>query len=83
MRPMRILVQQKETDLYFKDIDSWTADSSEAMDFVGSTAAIDFCLRNRLAEVQLVLKFDKEKCDIVMPVRTEGHLRGDRTGRSA
>ncbi len=83
MRPMRILVQQKETDLYFKDIDSWTPDSSEAMDFVGSTAAIDFCVRNRLAEVQLVLKFDEEKCDIVMPVRTEGHLRGDRTGRSA
>ena len=40
MRPMRILVQQKETDLYFKDIDSWTPDSSEAMDFVGSTAGM-------------------------------------------
>jgi len=56
MRPMRILVQQKETDLYFKDIDSWTPNSSEAMEFVGSTAAIAFCVRNRLAGVQLVLK---------------------------
>jgi hypothetical protein len=64
---MRILLQQKDTGLYFRDMDSWTSDSAEAMDFVSSTSALEFCARNRLAGVQLVLKFDGEKFDIVLP----------------
>ncbi len=67
---MRILLQQKETGLYFKDIDSWVRQSHEAMDFVSSTAAIDFCVANKLSGVQLVLKFDEQQYDIVLPVRS-------------
>ncbi len=78
MRRMLILVQQKETGLYFKDIDAWTPNTSEAMDFVSSTAAIDFCVSNKLTGVQLVLKFEEEKCDIVLPVLPQGHHRSDR-----
>jgi len=65
---MRILLQQKTTDRYFKDIESWTGNPSEAMDFVSSTAAIDFCLTNKIPNVQIVLKFEGEQYDIVMPV---------------
>ena len=65
---MRILLQHKETGLYFKDIESWVRNSVEAMDFISSTAAIDFCVTNRLGEVQLVLKFEEQKYDIVMPM---------------
>jgi hypothetical protein len=65
---MRILLQQKETGLYFRDIGAWTPKSQEAMDFVCSTAAIDFCVQNSLNGLQLVLKFEEEKYDIVMPV---------------
>jgi hypothetical protein len=64
---MRILLQQRDTNLYFRDIDSWTADNAEAMDFVNSTAALDFCAANHLAGVQIVLKFDGEKYEIVLP----------------
>jgi hypothetical protein len=75
---MRILLQQKDSGLYFKDIQSWTRVSSEGMDFLSSTAAIDFCTRNKLKGVQLVLKFEEQKYDIVLPVlhRPTGH--GDR-----
>jgi hypothetical protein len=76
---MRILVQQKETGLYFKDIESWAIDPAEAMDFLSSTSAIDFCVANKLTGVQLVLKFDEEKCDIVMPVKVTGHRTTDPT----
>lgn len=69
MNRMRILLQHKETGLYFKDIDSWARSSVEAMDFVSSTAAIDFCVTNKLSCVQLVLKFDEQRYDIVLPVR--------------
>jgi hypothetical protein len=68
MAHMRILLQQKETGLYFKDVGSWTCDTGEAMDFVSSTAAIEFCLLNRLPDVQLVLKFEEQQYDIVLPV---------------
>ncbi len=31
---MRILIQQKETGLYFRDVGAWTLNPSEAMDFL-------------------------------------------------
>jgi hypothetical protein len=76
---MRILVQQKQTGLYFKDIGSWTQLNAEAMDFVSSTAAIDFCVSNKLSGVQLVLKFEEEKCDIVMPMQPSLRHSDDRS----
>jgi len=74
----RILLKQKETDLYFKDIETWTRNSSEGMDFLSSTAAIDFCARNKLTGVQLVLKFEEQKYDIVLPVLQRTPGQGDR-----
>jgi hypothetical protein len=65
---MRILLQQKETGLYFKDIGAWANESSDAMDFLSSTSAIDFCVTNKLKDMQLVLKFEEQKYDIVLPV---------------
>jgi len=64
---MRILLQAKATDLYFKDVGVWVRNGNDALDFVSSTAAIDFCVANKLTDVQVVLKFDEHKCDIVLP----------------
>jgi hypothetical protein len=79
---MRILLQQKETGLYFKDIGAWTRDGSEAMDFLSSTAAIDFCATNKLTGVEMVLKFEEQKCDIVMPVQSLQPVHGERSSES-
>jgi len=65
---MQIFVQQKQSGLYFKGLEGWTEDRSEAMEFIDSTVAIDFCAANRLTEVQLVLWFDADQAKIVMPV---------------
>ena len=65
---MRILLQNKQTGHYFRDIDAWVRDWATAMDFVSSTAAIDFCVTNKLNDVQLVLKFEEQRYDIVMPM---------------
>lgn len=65
---MRILLQHKQTGRYFRDIDSWVHEASTAMDFVSSTKAIDFCVTNKLNDVQLVLKFEEQRYDIVLPV---------------
>jgi hypothetical protein len=78
MQRMRILLQQRDTGLYFGDIDSWWADASEAMDFVSSTKAIEFCSVNKLDAVQVVLKFEGEKYEIVLPDVAAQLCRGDR-----
>lgn len=67
---MRILIQQKDNGLYFKDIEAWTRNPLEAMDFLSSTGAIDFCVLNKITRVQLVLKFEEQQYDIVLPVLT-------------
>ncbi len=67
MQRMRILLQHRDTGLYFADIDSWIADPAEAMDFVSSTQALEFCALNKLDMVQIVLKFADEKYEIVLP----------------
>jgi hypothetical protein len=72
---MRIILQNKNTGLYFSDIDSWAKNASDAMDFVSSTAAIEFCVTNKLNEVQLVLKFEEQQYDIVMPLQYSRNLR--------
>ncbi len=64
---MRILIQKKDSGLYFKDIEDWTANSVHAMDFLSSTSAIEFCVLNKIKGVQLVLKFEEEHHEIVMP----------------
>ncbi|HET7624739.1 MAG TPA: hypothetical protein VFM25_05690 [Verrucomicrobiae bacterium] len=65
---MRILIQQKQTGLYFQDIGAWTPHSADAMDFLSSTSAIEFCVLNKLSDVQLVLKFEEQRYDIVLPI---------------
>jgi hypothetical protein len=64
---MRVLLQHKETGLYFKDVDSWARTSTEAMEFVNSTAALEFSAANHLDRLQVVLKFDEQHYDIVLP----------------
>jgi len=80
---MRILLQQKETGLYFIDQGNWSAASVEAMDFVSSTAAIDYCISHKLTGVQLVLKFEEEKYDIVLPVLPNSPDYGRRSTKAS
>lgn len=72
---MRILIQQKDTGFYFKDVGSWTRNPLEAMDFLSSTTAIDFCVLNKISGVQLVLKFEEQQYDIVLPVMSVNRPR--------
>jgi hypothetical protein len=80
---MRILLQQKDSGLYFKDIGAWTQEPAGAMDFLSSTSAIDFCVMNKVSDVQLVLKFEEQKCDIVLPMLADQSPRGASSRKSA
>jgi len=65
---IRILIQKKDSGLYFKDIEDWSTSSIHAMDFLSSTAAIEFCTANKIKGVHLVLKFEEEHHEIVLPM---------------
>ena len=73
---MRILIQKKDSGLYFKDIETWTPNSIEAMDFLSSTTAIEFCVSNKIKGVHLVLKFEEEHHEIILPVGKDKTSRG-------
>lgn len=80
---MRILIQKKDSGLYFKDIETWTPNSAQAMDFLGSTAAVEFCTANKIKGVHLVLKFEDEHHEIVVPVvKDRSHHRTGETGHA-
>jgi hypothetical protein len=68
---MRILLQQKQTGHYFKTTGAWTREPGEGMDFISSTHAIEYCIANKLSDVQLVLKFEEQHYDIVLPMVTD------------
>ena len=83
MQRMRIVLQETRTGQYLKELDAWSADSSEAKDFVSSTTAFDYCMAHHITGVQVVLKFDEEKYDIVLPMLPPRGFRDDRPSQAA
>ena len=75
---MRILLQHVITGLYLTEVGGWTRSGDEALDFVSSSSALDFCRGNRMTDVQLVLKFQEQQYDIVLPVLAD-HVEQVRT----
>lgn len=65
---MKILLQHKTTGHYLTESGSWSADTLEAMSFLSSTSAIDYCLAHEISGVQIVLKFQEQHYDIVLPM---------------
>ncbi|HZV37090.1 MAG TPA: hypothetical protein VFB72_21110 [Verrucomicrobiae bacterium] len=70
---MKALLQQLDTGLYFQGPGEWTPQPERAHDFKSSVTARTYCVRNGVEGVQIVLKFDVEKYDIVLPARQGRH----------
>lgn len=66
---MKALLQQVGTGLYFQGQGQWTLDHGQAFDFKSSVAARTYCMRQGLNDVQIILKFEVDKYDIVLPAR--------------
>ena len=79
---MRILLQQKNGGLYFKAGGAWTRDAGEGVDFLSSSKAIEYCMAHHLAGVQVVLKFEEQNYDIVLPVADTPRPKTLHTGLS-
>ena len=68
---MKVLLQHKESGLYLKEPDITTPSATDAMDFLCSTKAIEFCTSHKMHGMQIVLRFDGQHYDIVLPMIKE------------
>jgi len=60
----RVLVRDRITGLYLKQLGSWTQDEAKAAGFSCSATAFHFCLRHELTTAQIVLRFGDERYDL-------------------
>jgi len=65
---MKVLIQDRRTLLYFKDIYAWTHHARDGFDFRSPKAAAEFCRANKFAETDVVLKFDTGRQELRVPV---------------
>jgi len=65
---MKVLLQHKESGLYLKEPGLTTPNVADAMDFLSSTKAIEFCAHEKIVGMQIVLRFDEQHYDIVLPM---------------
>jgi len=75
---MKVLLQDKESGLYLKEVGVTTRDTLDAMDFLSSSRAIEFCATRKMNGMQIVLRFDEQHFDIVLPMvmdRRHHHAR--------
>ena len=61
---VRIVVQNRESALYFKGAEEWTAELDEAADFKQVAAAFDFILQTRMMNLDIILNSYERECDV-------------------
>jgi hypothetical protein len=61
---MKVLIQNEETGHYFREPGGWSEDERHARLFTGSLEAIDFCVKHKVENVLIVLKFGDPRYDI-------------------
>ena len=74
---MKVLLQHKESGLYLKERGVTTDNRTEALDFLSSTQAIEFCATHKITGMQIVLRFDEQHFDIVLPMATSPRRQSD------
>jgi hypothetical protein len=68
----QILIQDRQTRLFFGLDEGWTISPDSARNFETSLNAIVYCMEKGLAQAQVVVKFGTPgACDVVIPVARE------------
>ena len=67
-RVKQILVQDQSTKCFLDEQGEWTAHASAARNFPTSLNAIVHCLEKELGNVQLIVRIDGARPDIVVPI---------------
>ncbi len=68
---MRVVLRNMKTGLFFRNSADWSENAEEARDFMDATTALYFAKEQELLDVEILLKFQNPKYDIV--VLTNSH----------
>ncbi len=69
---MRVLIQNKRSGLFFKDVGVWVQGKAEARDLITAPAAIEFCLVNKFKDALIVYAFEDPAFDIAYTMPPTG-----------
>lgn len=61
---MKTILQHRATGRFVKGQGAWTTKEEKARSFTSSLAALDFCARQGISDVEIVLKFSDSRFDI-------------------
>ena len=67
----RVLLRNQETGQYHAGPNGWGADCAGAHDFDTVENAIQHARTQKLAGMEVVLRYDDPACDLVLPVRAD------------
>jgi len=68
---MKVVIQSTRTLHFLRDDCSWATCAAEASAFSSSIKALDFCVRHKLTDVQIVLHFENASPDVILPVEED------------
>ena len=64
---MRVLVQDCATGLYRAENSNWMSSCRDALNFMGTVQALDYCMDKKMENVRIVLKFSDNVGEILLP----------------
>ena len=64
---MRVLIQNCDSLKFYTAPGSWTDSPTNAKDFRGSVTALDYIRTHGIGRAQIVLKFERDEFDVVLP----------------
>lgn len=67
----KVFLRNRETGQYYAASNGWSGNTSVAHEFDSVESAIELARTQRLADMEVVLKYDDPACDLVLPLRQE------------
>ncbi len=64
----RIIIEQVESGLFYKEPDQWVETRQEATDFETSAKAREFCTEHHLQRIRLLMDFGDPRYDVWLTV---------------
>jgi hypothetical protein len=74
--PLKILLQDRKSRLYFRGTEQWTQHREEALNFQHSAKASGFVLQGRLPNMDIILGFTDARSDLRIPCSLPAHDSG-------
>lgn len=67
----KVFLRSRDKGQYYAGSNGWSGNTSVAHDFSTVESAVELARTQRLADMEVVLRYDDPACDLVLPLRQE------------